>query len=306
LNSNGQARLQAAKSLRVGVRAHDFGRLPADELAARIAAKGFSCVQLALNKAIAGLELQPGELNSARAKQLGGAFQKHGVEIAVLGCYINPLHPDAATRASLFRWFKNHLRFARDFGCGIVALESGSVNANYSPHLDNAGEAAFQALLASLGELVAEAERCGVTVGLEAVTSHVVSTPPKMRRVLDAIPSANLRVVFDPVNLLSRENFLQQPRVLAEALDLFGDKIAVVHSKDFIVEAGGLKTVPAGRGRLDYARLFEWMSQRESPVPILLEEADESVAADCLNFLKRQWEQRSAPLAAKQTVGDAN
>ena len=45
--------------IRVGVRAHDFGKLPADELARRIAATGMSCVQLAVSKAIAGLDLKP-------------------------------------------------------------------------------------------------------------------------------------------------------------------------------------------------------------------------------------------------------
>ena len=275
---------------RIGVRAHDIGRLPADELAARIAAQGFFGVQLALNKAIAGLNLQPGDLHAELARDIAWAFARHNLGIEVLGCYINPIHPDLKTRSALLGFFKDHLRFARHFGCGIVALESGSVNADYSPHPANHGEAAFQIMLASISALVAAAEKYGVVVGLEAVTCHTVSTPRKMRRVLDEIASDNLRVVLDPVNLLSAENFREQSRIVAEALDLFGDRVAAVHAKDFIFENGALKTVPAGRGQLDYVRLLQLLAETRPPgetlPPVLLEEADATAADECLNFLK--------------------
>ena len=279
----------APKVLRLGVRAHDFGRLPAEALAARIAAAGFSCVQLALNKAIAGLDLRAGDLNAVIAREIGGAFAQHLVGIEVLGCYINPIHPDRQTRATFLEFFKNHLRFARDLGCRIVALESGSVNADYSPHPANHGEEAFQTMLVSISELAAVAEKYGVIVGLEAVTSHTVSTPQKMRRVLDEIASDNLRVVLDPVNLLSAENFRKQSRVVAEALDLFGDRVAAVHAKDFIFENGALKTVPAGRGQLDYAPILKFVHSRQPDSSVLLEEAGENVAAGCAEFLQQQF-----------------
>ena len=53
--------------MRIGIRAHDFGKLPAEELARRIAAKGLTCVQLAVSKAIAGLDLSRGALNPGLA-----------------------------------------------------------------------------------------------------------------------------------------------------------------------------------------------------------------------------------------------
>jgi sugar phosphate isomerase/epimerase len=276
-------------ALRLGVRAHDFGQMPADELASRIAAQGFSCVQLALNKAVAGLDLQAGDLHGELAREIGCAFELHGVGIEVLGCYINPIHPDLKTRAALLEFFKDHLRFARDFGCGIVALESGSVNADYSPHPANHGEAAFQTMLASISALVAVAEQFGVIVGLEAVTSHTVSTPQKMRRVLDEIASDYLQVVLDPVNLLSPENFRAQSRVVAEALDLLGSDIAVVHVKDFIFENGAMQTVPAGCGQLDFAPILEYVRSQKPEVSILLEEVGENIAGQCRKFLSTKY-----------------
>ena len=208
-----------AIAMMLGVRAHDFGRFPAGDSRAKLPA-GLTCVQLALSKAIAGVELAPGMLNPGLAFHIGRAFHRHNVQIAVLGCYINPIHPDPKTRRALLGLFKEHLRYARDFGCGLVALETGSVNADYSFHSDNHGERAFQQLLESIGELVAEAEKFGVLVGIEGVTRHVVSTPAKMKTVLDTIQSNNLQVVFDPVNLLSVDNCQDPDRVIQESFEL--------------------------------------------------------------------------------------
>jgi L-ribulose-5-phosphate 3-epimerase len=158
--------VSSSLSVRIGVRAHDFGILPAGELAAKIAAKQMVCAQLALGKAIAGFTLKPGILNPGLAFEIGEAFHNQGVQIAVLGCYVNPIHPDPTTRQSLLGLFKEHLRYARDFGNGLVALETGSVNADYSPHPKNHGETAFQQSVASIAELVAGAERFGVIVGI--------------------------------------------------------------------------------------------------------------------------------------------
>jgi L-ribulose-5-phosphate 3-epimerase len=163
--------------VRIGIRAHDFGKLPAEELASRIAAKGLCCVQLAVNKAIAGMDLVPGrrDLTPGLAWDIGRAFAKHSVQIAVLGCYINLSHPDAAARAPLMAFFKEHLRWARDFGCSIVATETGSLNPDWSFHPDNQGEEAFKLLVPRVAELVAEAQRFGVMFGIEGVASHVLT-----------------------------------------------------------------------------------------------------------------------------------
>ena len=278
---------QPTLPVRIGIRAHDFGRLPAGELAAKIAAGGFSCAQLAVGKAIAGITLKPGLLNPGLAFEIGEEFRRHGVQIAVLGCYVNPLHPDLATRRSLLTLFKEHLRFARDFGTGLVALETGSVNADYTPHPDNHGEAAFQDSLASIAELAAEAERFGVLVGIEGVASHAVSTPRKMRKMLDAVGSANLQVVFDPVNLLTAENHSEQERVIGDSLDLFGDRIVAIHAKDFVIEHGQLRPVAAGEGHLRHDLVMRFVVEEKPGISILLEDTTELTARPCAEFLRK-------------------
>jgi sugar phosphate isomerase/epimerase len=272
--------VSAALPIRIGARAHDFGCLPAEELAARLAAKDMVCAQLAVGKAIAGLALAPGRLNPGLAHEIGGAFRRHSVQIAVLGCYVNPIHPDKATRQSLLGLFKEHLRFARDFGNGLVALETGSVNADYLPHPDNHGEDAFQQSLSSIAELVAE-------VGIEAVATHPVSTPRKMRRMLDAVGSNNLQVVFDAVNLLTLENHREQERIIAESFDLFGDRIAIIHAKDFIITQGEFQPVGTGLGLLRHDLVMKFAVQQKPGISILLEGTSPEAAPASREFLLR-------------------
>ena len=275
--------------LRIGVRAHDFGKLPADLLAQSIASKGLSCVQLALNKAIADLELKPGDMTPGLAFEIGRHFRREEVEIAVLGCYINLSHPDPKARAPLVQYFKDHLRHARDFagaGCAIVATETGSLNPDWSFHPDNKSEEAFRALVPVVADLVAEAQSWGVTVGIEGVASHVLNSPQRIRRLLDEVCSPHLQIVFDPVNLLDIDNHHNQDRIMQESFDLFGDRIAIIHAKDFVPEAGRLKQVRAGKGSLHYPLLLNWLNAHKPGISILLEEASEETAEECIAFLR--------------------
>lgn len=273
----------------LGARAHDFGKASPEELAERIAAKGFACVQLAPAKAVAGLGA--GRLSKELARRIGGAFTSRGLEIAVLGCYVNLIHPDPAERARLLELFQEHLRLARDFGAGLVGTETGSVNADYSFHPANHGEDAFRTLLDSVAELAAEADKQGMLMGIEGVAGHTIFSPARMRRLLDMVKSDSLRVIFDPFNLITEKNWENQGAMLEESFGLFGDKIAAVHAKDFVIAGGIKQKVPVGRGRLDYALLFRLLREHKPGIPVLLEDAEPETMLGSAEFLRRVWEE---------------
>ena len=272
--------------MRLGVRAHDFGKLPVEELAGRIAGKGFSCVQLAPPKAIAGFDTDLGRLSPGFACHVKEAFQRQHLQIAVLGCYINIADPDAGQRQRQLARFKEYLRHARDFGCSVVGTETGSVNPDFSFHPGNRGEEAFQTVLGSVREMVAEAERFGVFVGIEGVERYVISDPPRIRRLIDGIGSNNLQIIFDPVNLLSVENYRRQDAIITESFELFGDRIAILHAKDFVVEGGSLRSVLAGQGRLNYGLLMDLIKARKPSINILMEDTHPETVEDGVRFLR--------------------
>jgi sugar phosphate isomerase/epimerase len=275
--------------MKLGVRAHDFGKLPIDELAARIASHGLSCVQLAPPKAIAGFDADAGRLSPGFAYHVREAFQRQNIQIAVLGCYINLGDRDAALRRPQLERFKEYIRFARDFGCSLVGTETGSVNSDFSAHPDNQGEAAFQTVLASVRELVREAEKFGVFVGIEGVERYVISSPRRLKRLIDEVDSPNLQVIFDPVNLLCAQNHRSQDEITDEALALLGDRICMVHAKDFTITNEKFEELPAGRGQLHYPRLMKWIKDHKPWVNVLLENTQPATIGETVKFMQESY-----------------
>lgn len=284
--AGGGGAVSLIRMITLGVRAHDFGKLPIEQMAETVAAHGFSSIQLALAKALDGICTDTGSYSPGLARRVRHAFASRGVSIAVLGCYINPIDPDPTSRRQQMERFKEHLRFARDFGCSVVATETGSRNADWSFHPDNTTDATLSELTSQIGELVAVAEKAGVFVCIEGVTRHVVSTPARMKRVLDAVRSPNLQVLFDPVNLLDAKNHATQVAIMDEAFSLFGDRIQIIHAKDFAVDGGALKPALLGEGSLRLDVLLKHL-KRKSYIDVLLEETAPATVDRCVQNLKR-------------------
>jgi len=239
--------------VKIGVRAHDYGKRPAAELASGIAEAGFSCIQLAPAKALPGEHWKPGTWDAAEVAETRSVFDNSGLRVSVLGCYINPVHPDPDARLSELSRFTECIRFCRDFGCALVATETGSHNADCSPHPLDRSEESYLELVESIGTLVGAAEDAGVYVGVEGVSRHVAHSPARIRRLIDDIRSPVLKVVFDPVNFVEEGSAEEMARIVGESFDLFGDRIAAIHVKDFLpspASEGGSRTGPAGEFRV--------------------------------------------------------
>ncbi len=275
--------------MNIGVRAHDFGKLPAAELARQIAAHGLNCVQLAPVKAITGFDNDTFGIPPAFANEVCDVFRRHGIRISVLGCYINLGDRDPASRRPQLERFKHHLRAARDFGCDLVGTETGSLNSDYSRHPDNSGEEAFGIVFESVSELVREAENCGVTVCIEAVERYVISSPERLRRLIDAVNSPNLRVIYDPVNLLWSTNYEREAEIVDAAHRLLGEHIRILHAKDYAIAAGNFHELAAGQGRLNYHRILSWLKAQPQSIDILLENTHPATIARTIQFIQQAY-----------------
>lgn len=95
----------------VGARLHDYGQGAVDEQFAKVAADGFSAVQLAYKKVVHTLNSYA-DVTDALAQQTLEAEQAHGVQVAVLGTYVElALSTDA--RLKNVADFKSQLRIAK-------------------------------------------------------------------------------------------------------------------------------------------------------------------------------------------------
>ncbi len=261
---------------------------PLEELVQEISNKGLTSVQLALGKSF-DFDTGLGSLSPGMAYKIGTAFRNHNIQIAVLGCYINMIHPDQDERRKALERFKEHIRYARDFGCSIVGTETGNVNADIVYTVENFKEEPFQQVASSVRELVQEAEKFGVIVGIEGGVNHPIYSPKVMKRLLDTIDSNNLQVIFDPVNFLTIENYMQQEEIFTEAIELFGDRIAILHAKDFIVEDNQLKPTAVGKGLLDYDVVIRLIKSKKPFVNILMEETTEPFIEESIEFLRDKY-----------------
>jgi sugar phosphate isomerase/epimerase len=111
----------------------------------------------------------------------------------------------------------------------------------------------------------------GVIVAIEPVAKHIVYNAARARKVLDAIGSPNLQIIFDPVNLLDISNYSDREAIFAETIELLGDDIAVIHLKDFVVENGGLTSVGCGRGEMNYDQILSFIKKKKPYIHATLE-----------------------------------
>ncbi|MFS0778565.1 sugar phosphate isomerase/epimerase family protein [Neobacillus sp. 3P2-tot-E-2] len=279
------------KMVNIGIRAHDIENLPLEELVQEIAGKGITSVQLALSKSLEGVNTELGSLSPGLARYVASAFSKHNVQIAVLGCYFNMIHPDLVERKKGIERFKEHIRFARDFGCSIVATETGNVNAEIFYTEENFKEEPFLEVVESVRELVKEAEKFGVIVGVEAGVNHPVYSPKVMKRLLDSIDSNNLQVILDPVNLLTIDTYQNQEEIFQEAMELFGDRVVILHAKDFVLEDNQLVPTAVGKGLLNFDYILNVLKKKKPYMNILLEETKEPFISESVALLKDKYQQ---------------
>lgn len=277
--------------MNLGIRAHDIENENLQDLANKLGEKNIPSIQFALKKSIKEWEITTSSLTTGFAKNIANTFAEQKVDIAVLGCYINMIDPDLEERKKVLDYFKAHLRFARDFNCSIVGTETGNVHSKMGYTTDNFTEEAFQKVVESVQILVEEAERFGVIVGIEGGTHHPIYSPQLMKRLIDEVKSNNLQVILDPVNFLTVDNYQNQTKIMDEAFDLFGDRIVIVHAKDFVIEDNKIKMVPATHGNLDYTYLFKKIKYAKPNIPILLEGAKEPHISQIITDLTKLYDQ---------------
>lgn len=270
--------------LQIGIRLHDvnttrdraFQTLEARAKTAR--AEGFSCVHLALSKVMAGVTFDEAAMTEGLAMHIKRVFADNGLDVAVLGCYLNLAHPDPAKLREIQARYFAHIRVAALSGACMVGTETGAPNAAYRYEPACHDREALTAFLRGLAPVVEAAERWGVTVAIEPVWNHIVWNPDRALEVLRAMGSRNLRIIFDPVNLLSPENVDDRDRVIGKAMDKLCDRIAMVHLKDFVRADGTLRSVAAGTGEMDYSAILAFLKARKPYAMATLENTDDTNA----------------------------
>lgn len=278
--------------MQLGIRLHDVNAdAPETERTLEARARkareeGFCCVHLALDKCIQGVTFDDAALTEGLAAHVRRVFQTNGLDVAVLGCYLNLAHPDPETLREIQTRYYGSLRVAALAGVGVVGTETGAPNAAYRRDENTHSREALDTFLWNLEPVAACAEQYGVALAIEPVLNHIVYDADRALEVIKGIGSRSLRVIFDPVNLLGPENIDRRERVLGEAMDKLCDHIAVVHLKDYVRADGRFVSVAAGTGEMDYTEILRFLKARKPYIQATLENTNNANTVAARRFLE--------------------
>ena len=281
--------------MQIGIRLHDVntGLGPEHQTmearAETARAEGFTCAHLALSKVIKGVSFDGCALSEGLAMYVKRAFARQELDVAVLGCYLTLAHPDPDRLRDIQDRYYGHLRVAALMGAGVVGTETGAPNPEYQMDANTHGKEALNAFIRGLAPVVERAEHWGVALAIEPVWKHIVYDADRALEVLDAVRSPNLRIILDPVNLLYAGNADRREQVIGDAISKLGDRVAVVHLKDFVREGDELRACAAGTGEMDYTQVLRFMKERKPYLQATLENTDNSTAVAAREFLERRY-----------------
>jgi len=260
--------------LNIGIRLHDTAPGTLEERLGYAKQQGFSCIHLALHKTEPGFTMDhaPELLTDALAARLQKGFSENGLTCAVLGCYLNLADPDPAERERLRKIYRAHLRFAPKMNALLVGTETHAAKNSQFAEPAWESEEAFQLFMEGLRPIVRDAEEADALLAVEPVHDHIISTVDRAVRMLEMVPSDHLRIILDPVNLISPEiaQAGQADAVIEDAIRRLGDKVCVLHMKDYVVIPGKPKvhSQACGTGVMHYETLLRFAMEKQLPMTL--------------------------------------
>ena len=272
----------------IGARLHDYGQGTPDELFARVAADGFAAVQLAYKKCVPGVKSYA-DVTPQLVADTVEAGKRHHIQVAVLGTYVELALDDEAKRTANAADFKSQLAVCKALGAGCIGTETTNMA------LQPAGttrERAQYLLCKSLETILPEAERLGVTVGIEPVSYHSMTTPEATRRILDTMASPALKVIFDAGNLLTADAVAHQDQLWDRVGSLLGDRLVAVHFKgETFTPEGKPQSTSLEESVIDFSGAFRMLRALPQTMPVLREEAVPARAASDIALIRQYFEE---------------
>jgi sugar phosphate isomerase/epimerase len=281
--------------MQIGIRLHDVNAALSENeqtLESRLQKaheEGFKSAHLALSKVMKDIVFDDVALTEGLGLYLRRTFMEKGMDLVLLGCYLNLAHPVPEKLHEIQTRYYGNLRVASLAGAAMVGTETGAPNEAYKMDPATHGDEALQTFIRNLDPVVECAEHYGVTMAIEPVWKHIVYNADRALEVIRSIGSRNLRIIFDPVNLLSLENVEDRERVIDDAMDKLCDSIAMVHLKDYVRSGNDLVSVAAGTGEMDYSKIMSFIKSRKPYMIATLENTSNDNAASSREYIEEAY-----------------
>lgn len=268
--------------MKIGVRAHDYGKMNIEDLARVLHEEGYDAAQLALPKAFTGIDSYE-DITLAHLERIRRAFEAQKVEIPVFGCYMDLGNPDEEIRAYALTTLKQCLAYSKEAGANVVGTETAY------PHLDAEQKKIwYPYMLDSVQRAVEEAARLDVKLAIEPVYWHPLENLEALTKVLEKVnDEAHLRVIFDASNLLEFSDTTDQEKYWTGWLSQIGKYIEAMHIKDFMFgENKEYQPTLLGEGCIQYDTISKWLRENAPDMYLLREEMNPQTAQHDIMFMK--------------------
>lgn len=268
--------------MKIGVRAHDFGRREIGELAGLLHDEEYEAAQLALPKAFLGIESYE-DITAERLKQIRKAFEKQKIDIAVFGCYMDLGNPEEEVRSYAVNTLKKSMTWAKELGAHVVGTETAYPRLNWELR-----QQWKPFMMDSILRVMEEAVRVDMPLAVEPVWWHPLADLETTLEVLERVgDEAHLRLIFDASNLLKHPEKTDQNTYWTQWLDGVGDFIDVLHMKDFSLDRRKIYQPEAlGAGVIDYTAISRWLEKQEREIYLLREEMNLLFAKEDIAFMR--------------------
>ncbi len=169
--------------------------------------------------------------DAAELKRIRALADSIGIKLSGLatGMYwgANPASADAAVRAKAAQIIARQLDCAHALGIDAILVVPGTVGADFIPGCEVVPyDLAHQRARAFVAAALPQAEKLGVTIGIENVWNKFLLSPLEMRDFIDSFDSARVGAYFDAGNALAT-GYPQH------WIAILGKRIARVHLKDY-------------------------------------------------------------------------
>lgn len=269
--------------MKIGVRAHDYGKMEIEEAAETLHREGYQAAQLALPKVFVGIDSYE-DITYGHLERIRRAFEKWKIEIPVFGCYMDLGNPDEEVRAYAVQTLKKCLAYSREVGAKVVGTETAY------PHLDAQEKAKwYPYMIEGIKCVVEEAVRLNVKLAIEPVYWHPLENLEAVSDVMEKVgEEEHLRMIFDASNLLQFPDTTDQNAYWREWLEKTGKYIEAMHIKDFYFDAQGRYIpTPLGEGVIEYKPISDWVLRNRPDMYLLREEMNPDIAPREIAFMKK-------------------
>ena len=282
--------------MKLMIRAHDLGVKGESNVAAAVKKNFLDGVQLVVYKCTEDVKYDSGMITPSRAKEIGEVLKENSVEVALIGAYFNPVHPNTEKIDRGVSVFKDYLDVAENLGCDFVGSETGSYNGDpWIYHPMNHSDEALDRVVKIFSDLANYAAEHHKYIAMEGAFGHVCHTPERLAEAVHRIGRPNIRIIFDLYNYLDISNVDQAYDILDRGLALFKNKILLFHIKDFVIEDGKLKQCGVGKGVLDFDIILRKIHAHNPDAILVLEGTTGDDIGYAVSFLRKKINEINQP-----------